>query len=234
MMRHHHDAFFSITFGSQAHGYVPREFQGLLAHERAPFKQLFPEVEQLVFLHQVHGTQGKVVRTGDVELPSFVHDGDFLLTQQPQVGIGISTADCLPIVLVDSVTKAVGVVHAGWRGSYAGIAGEAVVRMQELYGTKPADITAFFGPSALACCYEVQPSFQEQFGAWIGAPFSVRNNKLYFDVARFNEQQLQAQGVTQIDRTYQVCTICNPGFCSVRVNPKSLERQMTVVRITSL
>jgi YfiH family protein len=231
----HHDEFFTIYFGNRQQAYIPALLQGFVATEREPFRAQFADLKQLLFLHQVHGIRGRELKAPDVAapIPSFVHDGDFLLTNVPQVGLGISTGDCLPIVIADDRKRAVSIVHAGWKGSVKGIAVHAVDRMLAVYGSEPKDLRVFFGPSAQACCYEVQRSFQEQFTMWPRAQqtFSTRGNKLYFDVSAFNEQQLRARGVTNITRQYQECTICTTNYCSVRAYPNSLERQPTVVSI---
>ena len=69
--------------------------------------------------------------------------------------IGVRVADCLPLLLVDPNRKAVAAVHAGWRGSAAGIATLAVERMRECYGSRPEDLEAVIGPCISAALYEV-------------------------------------------------------------------------------
>jgi YfiH family protein len=230
----HETPDFRIYFGTQEQAYVPFEHIGFLAHEREPFRSLVG-MDQLIFLHQVHGAYGRVVREQDVKdpIPAFVNDGDYLLTNVPHIGLGISTADCLPIVFVDTKLKAVGIAHAGWRGSFAGIAIETLEHMKAVYGTVPADVEIFFGPGAHWCCYEVQPPFQAQFSRWPGSEkaFVKRGEKLFFDGPRFNEMVLSTLGVAQIHQDYAQCTICTPGHCSVRKPPVSPERQFTVVAL---
>jgi YfiH family protein len=232
----HEDPICSIFFGDARHAFVPYQYKGFSALQKPPFNSLARSMglKQLVFLRQTHGVYGKVVYAHDVHdaLPSFVHDGDFLITATPQIGLGIATADCLPIIIVDSMHKVVGIAHAGWRGAVAGVGSNLLVRMNELFKTMPEHVTVYFGPSALPCCYEVQEDFQEHLRLSPHASQSLikRDNKYYFDQGFFNRKQLELVGVPSeaINQTFHQCTICNPRFCSAR-RLKSEERQMTVV-----
>ncbi len=83
-----------------------------------------------------------------------VGEGDALLTGEAGVTVSIRTADCLPILLADSVTRAVAAVHAGWRGTHAHIVKETIERMRSEFGSAAANIVAAIGPGIGACCYE--------------------------------------------------------------------------------
>ena len=90
--------------------------------------------EQITTAHQIHSCIVlELAGTGGDRIA----DGDGLVTGQPGMLVGVRTADCVPILLVDRVRRVVSAVHAGWRGTAAGIAGEAVLRMQEKFGTLP-------------------------------------------------------------------------------------------------
>jgi len=91
--------------------------------------------------------------------------GDGSATDRPGLLLGIQTADCVPILLVDPKKRAVAAVHAGWRGTLARIAQKAVGRMQFEFGSKPADLLATIGPSIGPCCYEVAADFVTKFTA---------------------------------------------------------------------
>jgi YfiH family protein len=93
--------------------------------------------------------------------------GDGLITNTPGVLLGIQTADCLPVVLVDTKHRAVGVFHAGWRGTVRRIVEKGVGEMRGCFGTNPRDIKAAIGPGIQSCCYqvgeEVRVNFESQF-----------------------------------------------------------------------
>jgi YfiH family protein len=226
-----------IFFGDAGHSFVPQQYYGSALLERQPFKGIpgATHLEQLVFLRQVHGAEGKFVVSNNIDqLPSFVDEGDFLITNVPRFGLGTATADCLPVVMIDLHAKAVGVAHAGWRGSVAGIAQAMFERMTELFGTGKDDIQVFFGPSAKSCCYQVQEDFLEHLAPfdYAGQSIMIRNKKIYFDSTAFNHLQLQRAGIplAAISTEYNWCTMCNNGFCSAR-RMQNKQRQMTVVAL---
>ena len=90
-------------------------------------------------------------------------EGDALLTDQAGILLSVRTADCMPVLLVDPKCRAVGAVHAGWRGALAGIVEKAVGEMRRVYGSDPRSLLAVLGPSIRVCCYEVGQQVEEAF-----------------------------------------------------------------------
>jgi YfiH family protein len=128
-------------------------------------------------------------------------EADGLVAQQPGLVVGVRTADCVPILLVDARTRAVAAVHAGWRGSARNIAGAAVRELITRYGSRPEDLTAAVGPSIGPCCYEVGDEVAQQFHGGT----SAQGRRL--DLPSINRQQLREQGVQDIWLA-GVCTFC--------------------------
>lgn len=190
-------------------------------------------LKKMAFLNQVHGTKGMFINN---EAPAFDSDGDFLITVQKNVGIGIMAADCLPIVFYDSKKQAAAIAHAGWRGSVAGIAHKVVKAMGQEIGTQPADLQIFFGPAAKQCCYIVDSKFADNLAKSF-APngnysfLSKRSNSLYFNLPEFNVLQLEKAGVLreQINCDYNFCTICDLRFFSHRRQGEQAGRQMSMI-----
>ena len=89
--------------------------------------------------------------------------GDALITRKRGVALTMSTADCVPLLFFDPVNEAIGVAHAGWRGTARGIAAATVAEMGKQFGSRPADIRAGIGPSIGPCCYEVSDDVQQLF-----------------------------------------------------------------------
>jgi polyphenol oxidase len=89
--------------------------------------------------------------------------GDASITNRPGLLLAVQTADCVPILLVDSANRAVAAVHAGWRGTLQRIVTKAIGKMQMQFGSKPADLLAAIGPSIGGCCYEVGTEVASQF-----------------------------------------------------------------------
>jgi YfiH family protein len=238
----HNAPLFEIYFGS-AKDELPRKLELTLNQPpEIPLLQLEPfsnlkkmmPLEQLLFVRQVHGTDGLVVTQENAEdAQPFAQDGDYLSTNVPGVGIGVLTADCLPIVFYDSRQGAASVIHAGWRGSVAGIACIALEQMQQEFDTKLENIKVFFGPSAKPCCYEVSQDFVQHLDPY---PFAQdvlisQADKLFFDVPGFNRHILESIGVRKesFRFEYNLCTICDDTFCSYRREGQLAGSQMTVI-----
>jgi YfiH family protein len=113
----------------------------------------------LVTLRQIHSDLIHCVN--DVPKEPLVGDG--LINRTPGILLGIQTADCLPVILVDTKQKAVGVFHAGWRGTVKRIVEKGVGEMRQWFGTLPRNVKAAIGPGIHACCYDVGPEVRQQF-----------------------------------------------------------------------
>jgi YfiH family protein len=118
-----------------------------------------------VFARQVHGAGVRVVGEADrgsgaFRLDDAIADTDALVTTSPEVVLAILTADCVPIVLHDPVAGVLACVHAGWRGTVAGVTAAAVATMQSL-GSDPSDILAGVGPAIAPARYQVGPDVHQ-------------------------------------------------------------------------
>ncbi len=118
-----------------------------------------------VFARQVHGAGVAVVAEADrgsgaFALDDAVDDTDALVTTSPEVVLAILTADCVPIVLHDPVAGVLACVHAGWRGTVAGVTAATLAAMQGL-GTRPSDVVAGIGPAVGADRYQVGPDVHQ-------------------------------------------------------------------------
>jgi YfiH family protein len=186
----------------------------------------------LIILDQVHGNDGHVITQHNAFMPFKSEVGDYLITNQGNIGLGVLTADCLPIIFVDNVTGAVGIAHAGWRGSIKGIARITVERMQQEFGTQIADLSVFFGPCAKVCCYEVQRDFKNNFPDE-NKFFVQRDNHLFFDLPLLNAHLLNATGVlkTAMNEQYNCCTICNDDYFSFRRQGEAAGRNVSFIWI---
>jgi len=174
---------------------------------------------------QVHGSDVLVVR--DARDPRSEGERcDALATNLKGLLLGVKTADCVPVILGDSRSGACAAVHAGWRGTLAGIAARALARMREEFGADPRDVRAAVGPAALGCCYEVGPEVVEAFGEKFegaGPLFTpTRDGHALVDLHEANRLQLVRSGVAP-ERIHllPLCTICRPDlFFSYRRDRK--------------
>ncbi len=163
----------------------------------------------LVSLRQVHGSIVHVVppapRDGDRP------EGDALATSSAGMALGVWVADCVPILLCDPRTRAVAAVHAGWRGTVAGILGEAIATLRDRFGSRPADLRVALGPAIGACCFEVGDEVVEALlRTDAGAAACVRRGpRPHLDLHDANRRQALAAGVPagQIQAA-DLCTAC--------------------------
>jgi YfiH family protein len=189
------------------------------------------KLKKIIFPFQIHGTQGLVIND-DISVASFTREADWLITNQPGLGIGVLTADCVPILIYDPVQHAVAAVHAGWRGAVDGVVIAALAAMQQYFGSQPADLQVWIGPHARTCCYQVDQKFyeavmQKQFGT---ASWHKKGEQLFFDLTHCCIDQLIAAGVRmqQVADT-GICTVCTPEYSSYRREKEAALRNISFV-----
>ena len=147
--------------------------------------------------HQVHGTE---VRRIDGPQQEVIEGVDAVMTDVPQLCIGVSTADCIPILLYDETHHAVCAVHAGWRGTVKRIVHAATHAMHATYGTEPFQLKAVIGPGISLESFEVGDEVYQQFA---DAGFNMgqiarKYSKWHIDLPLCNRLQLEDWGVKDI------------------------------------
>jgi YfiH family protein len=176
--------------------------------------------EEMASLKQIHSSLSHVA-----DRPrGCVGEGDALITGRPGVTVSVRTADCFPILLADRRRRVVAAVHAGWRGTAAGVVTGTLEKMRAEFGSEPGDVYASIGPGIGACCYEVGPEVGRLFG--FGGAARV-------DLAAANRQQLIAAGVpaAQIEMP-GACTRCDARqFHSYRRDGERAGRQISFIKI---
>jgi YfiH family protein len=123
-------------------------------------------------------------------------DGDALVTQAPDISIGILTADCAPILFLDKVNRVIGAAHAGWRGALLGVIGATVNKMAEL-GSNPKNINAAVGPCVSKESYEVDEAFRKNFNNGSDDCFSIIDSKMHFDLSQYCKNRLLEAGLSE-------------------------------------
>jgi len=187
--------------------------------------------------------------------------GDALITATPGLLIAIQTADCLPVMMVDTKRHAVGVFHAGWRGTVKRIVEKGVGEMFRCFGSRPRDIRAAIGPGIQGCCYEVgeevRTKFESQFSYAASLFREVKDSdpvrekypllfltarapghselpkKIFLDLVEANRQQLITGGVPKKNiETSPLCTNCHPELLfSFRAEKGKTGRMMAAIGI---
>lgn len=177
------------------------------------------DFESLTASAQDHNTFVRAVTSENkgvgIYKPRDLHSVDALITNEKGVTLVTYYADCTPLFFVDIKQKAIGLAHAGWRGTVGRIGEKVVKKMTELYGTNPADIIAAIGPAISVCCYEVDKPCADNFYALSDLDssrfvFPKDNGKYMIDLLETNRQILVAAGVKNENITVSdVCTNCN-------------------------
>ncbi|MBR3978770.1 MAG: peptidoglycan editing factor PgeF [Oscillospiraceae bacterium] len=192
--------------------------------------------EKLVLTKQTHTDAVRLVTGKDwgtgLTKPDFA-PCDGLVTNTPGTALVVFTADCTPILLWDSVTGAVGAVHAGWRGTATQIGAKAVEKMTENFGCDPQNICAAIGPNIAQCCFQtdadVPKAMVETFGEEAQRHIRRAGEKYYVNLKALNALSLERAGVTQIEISEE-CTMCNPQkYWSARVHGDSRGAQGAII-----
>ena len=160
-------------------------------------------------------------------------EADALVTDVAGVVLTILTADCVPILLYDPIHRAIGAVHAGWRGTRQEITRKTIEKMAALYGTQPADLVAGIGPAIGGCCYEVGAEVAEHFADYPEAVNEKENGKYLLDTKQVNAEQLRTLGVPEAQiEVSPICTMCeHERFFSYRAEPGTAGRFMSCIAL---
>jgi len=183
-----------------------------------------PEVD--VTLRQIHSAEVLDAH----RLTDRQCEGDALVTDDLNRRIGVRTADCVPILLLDPGKRAVAAIHAGWRGTVGGIVRRAIEKMHHDFGTQPSVIRAAIGPCIRECCYEVGPEVAAQFSP-LFPEWPPVVGKQHVDLVEANQRHLKAAGVpsSQIFDS-GLCTVClAEHFFSYRREPQNPGRMVSVI-----
>ncbi len=195
---------------------VGDDLQRVIENRRRSFQAVGRDPLSMYDVWQVHGVE--VVCTDTPRPLDQPHrKADAILTDNPNVTLFMRFADCVPILLYDTVRRVVGLVHAGWMGTVNQIAGQAVRALQTQYRTNPADVRAAIGPSVCAKHYQVGSDVIEQVRYKLPQHADrllefhgedLQSGKAYFDLWLANQLILEEVGVRKIE-VCGICTACN-------------------------
>ncbi len=172
-------------------------------------RMLYVDIDRFIIPHQTHGTE---VMTIDAHFLALDHAAalellygvDATITREKDVFLCITTADCVPLLLYDREKGVIAAIHAGWRGSVGGIVEKTVARMQQRFGSSPADLIAAIGPAINQSHYEVGDEVIRQFQ---NRGFDLSDTTLFFqksadskyhiDLKELNRRELIRLGVEE-------------------------------------
>lgn len=196
----------------------------------------------LVTAHQVHGNRVGIVSkqnagTGSAPGSGLFGKFDSLVTADRDVAVMMTHADCLAVILCDPQTRAVGVVHAGWRGTVSDVSGATVRAMVESFGSAPEEILALIGPGICVNCYAVGEEVADAWRSLMPANGELAlmksNGQWHFDLAEANYVELRAAGLRAdaIERS-GVCTRCGgPSWFSHRGQGPTTGRFASIIAV---
>ena len=186
----------------------------VIENRRRFARSLNANPEWITVVGAVHGSE--VAR---VDKPLTLYEGvDGIVTDRPGVGLFAVFADCLPLIVYDPVHRALGLAHAGWRGTEAGIARELVAILSREYGSVAGELRVGIGPGICGDCYEVGPEFAERF-----SPEVLKGgdgDRLLLDLVEANRRQFIEAGVQPGQVwAHELCTLESECLFSHRRQP---------------
>ncbi|MGE5557205.1 MAG: peptidoglycan editing factor PgeF [Bacillota bacterium] len=201
--------------------------------------------ELLTCCEQVHGTDVAVVSGSDTGSGAAMRQNsirgcDAMVTDVPGIPLFTVHADCIPLFLYDPRHKAIGLAHAGRKGTGGGIGGAVLLKMRDAFGSKPEDCLAAIGPGVGACCYDTDEQTAAVFVKWprgvLDAGESMHGSPHFFlDLALINKLQIVEAGVREENVFIAPwCTSCRPDlFFSYRRDRGATGRMGAVIMISS-
>lgn len=189
------------------------------------------DLSRVALLKQIHS--GCVVVIDEGTEGADREEGDALVTNLRRVGVGITTADCVPVLLASSDSRVVAAVHAGWRGTLEEIVVNTLYVIKDRFGVEPADLKAAIGPSIGSCCYEVGEDvatlYRKKHGGSSEYLFKIGSTTKYvLDLKTANKLLLEREGVSDIEEL-DICTKCSENFHSYRREGKGTGSQLSII-----
>ena len=187
------------------------------------FKKIGVEPDRMVTADLVHGAI--VAEVSNVIAGQMIAGVDGLVTNEKNIFLSATGADCFIVYFYDPANKAIGIAHAGWRGLLAGVVKNTLHAMSEHYATRPSDVTIGVGPGIRACHFEISAEDKIQFA---GYPDRIieREGNIFIDLPGIIRSQLVYEGVPDAHiEGGDICTYCNEKeyFSYRRDKPKEVQ-----------
>jgi len=209
--------------------FIPADFDSPLTVSQREYlrKNSGEDIPQVFWRKQVHGDDVLVV-SGGVNTSKGCPDADAYITNERKLPIAIRTADCVPVFIFDPVNRAIGLAHAGWRGTYKAIALKTAQKMQEKYSSQLPHLKIVLGPSIRECCYQVGEEFRDYFPSHV----KDRQGHLYVNIVEANQAQLLQKGI-RAENIFDsgICTCCNKNYFSYRRDGEKAGRMISLMML---
>lgn len=213
-------------YGDRSVDFTPDKISGRFNQPQIDFlvDHLGSFVSYVVTIRQVHGNRIVVADRHT----SHGLEADGVITRQKGIPLTVRTADCLPVFLFDPGSRAIGLIHAGWKSTRERILVRAVEKMKEEFGVEPVNLKAAFGPVIGSCCYEVGKEFRDYFPEEV----TEKEGHFFLDLPLINKRQLLASGVPG-DHIFvsNSCTACDLNYFSYRREGEKAGRMISVIML---
>jgi len=165
--------------------------------------------KDIIYLKQIHSDKILRYRCNGESIKD--EEGDAIITNEKNVIIGVFTADCVPIILIDEEKEVMAAIHSGWRGTFESITLKTIEKMKHEFNTNEINIKAYIGPHIRKCCYEISEELKLNF---IEKKKTISKEEL-FDGNNLNLEScivddLKRAGVKNYNiNSLNLCTHCN-------------------------
>lgn len=183
--------------------------------------------DQLIGSHQVHGDDILVV-----EQKGYFEGYDGLISDRKGLFLSVTVADCMPLLLFDAQKQVIAAVHAGWRGTVAGIARKCLSMMQNHYGSRPSECYAWLGTCIDECSFETDADVADRFSADFKR-WDEQRQKYLIDLKKANQAQLAEAGIppSQMALSPYSTVLHNENYFSYRKEAGQTGRMLAVIGI---
>ena len=209
--------------------FTPADFDSPLTPQQRAYLNKYGGVDipQVFWRKQIHGDDILVAEGTAADAKNYP-DADAYITDENNLPIAIRTADCVPVFIFDPQKRAIGLAHAGWKGTAKSIAAKTAQRMQDKYASRCYDLKIVLGPSIRACCYQVGEEFRDYFPSHI----AERAGHLYLDVVSANRDQLLQAGIRPENIVDSgLCTCCHKNYFSFRRDGLKAGRMISLMML---
>jgi len=226
-------------FAAANMGYGVGDNETAVTENRRNILNTVGRFSSLITCRQVHGNRCHVVGRRDLDNPeaTALIEADALLTAEPGILLGILTADCLPLIMIDKNARALAVVHAGWRGLEQGVAVAALAEFERSFAVPMADISVYAGPAIGACCFTVGGEVIERFQRLpelqgVSGWYREDDSGIRLDLLAVQKSQLLAAGLAPKNfYAVDICTSCHEFCFSYRRDRAITGRQLAFAGI---
>ena len=233
-------AFLSRVGGASSTPFDTLNFDGrdtdkkeTIAENKLRLGRAFGITAPVATVNQVHGNSVFLLDPSTVDAKA---EADAIITSMKGAAVGVLTADCVPILVLDPVQKAVAAIHAGWKGTVRLIAKETVEAMRANFNSDAKDLVAAIGPHIGPCCYSVRTEVADEFRRSFGenpACLKPTGEGASADLGEANVSALLSAGLKRENISFEpVCTSCNNGlFFSYRKENGRTGRQLSFIAL---